>query len=62
MAVAHRILIAVYYMLLRHEAYRAPGAAPGDEARNGQALTRMMRQIAKLGYTVRLEPTSAVAT
>ena len=62
MAVAHRILIAVYYILLRHEAYRAPGASPSDEERKGQALNRMLRQIAKLGYTVRLEPAIAVAT
>ncbi len=27
-AVAHRLLTAVYYMLLNHEPYRAPGGAP----------------------------------
>ncbi len=62
MAVAHRILIAVYYMLLRHEPYRAPGALAIDEPRQAQALNRMVRQIAKLGYTVSLEPAIAVAT
>ncbi len=62
MAVTHRMLIAVYYMLLRHEPYRAPGAPALDEQRQQQLLTRMLRRIAKLGYTVSLEPTIATAT
>ena len=59
MAVAHRILIAVYYILLRHEPYRAPGASVIDEQRQEQLLNRMLRRIAKLGYTVSLEPAIA---
>jgi hypothetical protein len=61
-AVARRILSAVYYILLRHEAYRAPGASPHDKERTEQVLNRMLRQIAKLGYTVSIEPTIAGAT
>jgi len=62
MAVAHRILIAVYYMLLRHEPYRAPGAPAIDEQRQEQLLNRMLRRIAKLGYTVKLEPAIVAVT
>jgi transposase len=62
MAVAHRLLIAVYYILLRHEPYRAPGASAMDEHRHEQVLNRMLHRIAKLGYTVQLEPSRAVVT
>ena len=61
-AVAHRLLIAVYYILLRHEPYRAPGTPAIDEHRQGQVLSRMLWRIAKLGYTVTLEPATAAAT
>ena len=62
MAVAHRLLIAVYYILLRHEPYRAPGASAMDDRRHEQVLNRMLHRIAKLGYTVQLEPSRAVVT
>jgi transposase len=62
MAIAHRILIAVYYILLRHEPYRAPGALALDEQRQAQVLNRMLRRITNLGYTVRLAPTIATTT
>lgn len=60
-AVAHRIVTAVYYMLLQHEPYREPGAPPVDEERKTHVLNRMLTRIEKLGYTVRLEPIDAVA-
>ena len=62
MAIAHRILIAVYYILLRHEPYRAPGALALDEQRQAQVLNRMLRRITNLGYTVHLAPTIATTT
>ncbi len=55
MAVAHRILIAVYYMLLRHEPYRAPDAPTLDEQRKDQLLKRMQHRMAQLGYTIELK-------
>lgn len=61
MAVAHRILVAAYYMLRGQEPYREPGAPPADEQRKAQVLNRMLKRIEKLGYTVRLEPIDAVA-
>ncbi len=62
MAVAHRILIAVYYILLRHEPYRAPGAPVEDEQRTERLVNRMLQRIEKLGYTVSREPAIVVAT
>jgi transposase len=61
LAVAHRILVAAYYMLRDHEPYREPGAPPVDAQRKAQILNRMCKRIEKLGYTVSLEPTNAVA-
>jgi transposase len=62
MAVAHRILIAVYYILLRQEPYRAPGAPVEDEQRTERLVTRMLQRIEKLGYTVTREPAATAAT
>lgn len=62
MAVAHRILVATYYMLRDHVAYQEPGAAPADEQRKAQVLSRMLKRIEKLGYTVSLEPIGVPAT
>jgi transposase len=61
LAVAHRILVAAYYMLREQVPYREPGAPPADEQRKAQVLSRMLKRIEKLGYTVRLEPIDAVA-
>ncbi len=62
MAVAHRILITVYYILLRHEPYRAPGTSVADGHRMEQLVNRMVQRIEELGYTVTREPTSATVT
>ena len=59
MAVAHRILIAVYYILLRQEPYRAPGAPARDDQRKERLVNGMLQRIERLGYTVSLEPTVA---
>jgi transposase len=61
LAVAHRILVAAYYVLRDRVPYREPGAPPVDAQRKAQVLTRMLKRIEKLGYTVRLEPIDAVA-
>jgi transposase len=61
MAVAHRILVAAYYMLRDQVPYQEPGAPPADEQRKAQLVSRMLKRIEKLGYTVRLEPLAAAA-
>jgi transposase len=61
MAVAHRILVAAYYMLRDQMPYQEPGAPPADEQRKAQMLSRMLKRVEKLGYTVRLEPLGAAA-
>jgi transposase len=61
LAVAHRILVAAYYVLREQVPYREPGAPPADERRKAQVLSRMLKRIEKLGYTVRLEPLGASA-
>jgi transposase len=58
-AVAHRILVAAYYMLRKHAPYSEPGAPPVDEERKARVLERMLKRIEKFGYTARLEPLSA---
>jgi transposase len=60
-AVAHRILVAAYYMLRERIPYSEPGAPPADEQRKATVLSRMLKRIEKLGYTVSLEPIEAVA-
>ena len=62
MAVAHRILVAAYYMLRDQEPYREPGAPPADEQRKANLLSRMLKRIEKLGYSVSLEPTGVPTT
>jgi hypothetical protein len=61
LAVAHRILVAAYYMLRDRVPYREPGAPPVDEQRKATLLSRMLKGIENLGYTVHLEPRGAGA-
>jgi transposase len=58
-AVAHRLLTAMYYMLLNHEPYRAPGSAPFDDRRKTKKLDMLLKHITQLGYTAQLEPVAA---
>ena len=62
MAVAHRILIAVYYILLRQEPYRAPGGPASDAQRKERVVNGMLQRIERLGYKVSPEAVIAVAT
>ena len=59
-AVAHRLLTAVYYMLRNHEPYRAPGAAPVDDRRKAKKVDTLLKQLTHLGYTAQLEPLASV--
>ncbi|HEV2126649.1 MAG TPA: IS110 family transposase [Chloroflexota bacterium] len=55
MAVAHRLLVAIYYMLKHREPYREVGAAPRSNHAKRRLVERMQRRIEQLGYTVKLE-------
>jgi transposase len=55
-AVAHSILIAAYYMLIRDEPYHDLGP-DWHQQRNQEAHTRrLVAQLEKLGHTVVLDP------
>jgi transposase len=62
MAVAHRLLIAAYYMLLHHAPYREPSPPELDMCRKEKTLQRLQRRMEQLGYQVRLEPLSTAVT
>ena len=60
-AVAHRILIAIYHMLSQHEPWHELGAIYLDEHNKGRLLNRMTRRMERLGYRVTLEPAAVAA-
>jgi len=55
-AVAHRILIAIYHMLKKHEPYKDLGATYLDERNKPKVVSRMKHRIEQLGYRVTIEP------
>jgi transposase len=55
MAVAHRMLIAIYHMLKDGVPYREYGTAPVPEPVKQKRVERLQRQIEKLGYSVTLQ-------
>jgi len=60
-AIAHRLVTAIYYILLRHEPYRAPSPAVVDERRKAVLVHRMQRRIEQLGFEVIVQPVAAPA-
>ena len=56
MAVAHRLLVAIYHMLKERVPYREIGSAPQSDHAKRKAAERMQRKIEQLGYTVKLDP------
>jgi transposase len=60
MAVAHRLLVAIYHMLKDRVPYREVGTAPPSESAKRKLAERMQRKIEDLGYTVKLEPAAVV--
>ena len=56
MAVAHRLLVAIYHMLKDRVPYREIGTAPPSEQAKRKQAERMQRQLEHLGFTVHLEP------
>jgi transposase len=61
-AVAHKILVIIYTLLKTGQLYEERGAAALDEQQKERIVHRLERRIAKLGYTVHLEPITAAAT
>jgi transposase len=55
-AVAHRILIAIYHMLKKQEPYKDLGATYLDERNKPKVVSRMKHRIEQLGYRVTIEP------
>lgn len=60
-AVAHRILTAVYYMLSRREPFRELGATYLDERNKAKVVKGATRRLEQLGYRVTLEPVAVAA-
>lgn len=61
-AVAHRILIAAYYMLLRNEPYQDHGPLQLEEQRKNRLAHQLRYRLEKLGYVVNLEPVAVAAS
>ncbi len=55
-AVAHRILIALYHILKRQEPFRDLGAAYYDQRSQAQLIQRTQRRFARLGLKLTVEP------
>jgi len=60
-AVAHRILVAAYHMLIRREPFRELGATYLDERNQTKVVKGATRRLEQLGYRVTLEPVAAAA-
>ncbi len=61
MAVAHRLLVAIYPMLKHREPYREIGTTPQSEPAKRKLAERMQRRIEHLGFKVNLEPAMPIA-
>lgn len=55
-AVAHSIVVAIYHMLSRKQAYHDLGGNYFDEQSRHTVTDRLVRRLEKLGYDVSLEP------
>jgi transposase len=55
-AVAHSILVMIYYLLKEQTTYREKGEAYFEEQERHGAEKRLVRQLARLGYHVELQP------
>ena len=58
-AVAHRILIALYHVLKRQEPFRDLGATYYDQRSQAQLIKRTERRFAQLGLKITVEPAPA---
>ena len=55
LAVAHSILVSVYYMLTRREPYQDLGATYFDDRQRDSVTHQLVHRLEKLGYAVALE-------
>lgn len=60
-AVAHSILVVVYYVLSRHVSYQELGGNYFDERERQMVEKRAVRRLEKLGYQVQLTPLQQAA-
>lgn len=58
-AVAHSMLVSFYYMLSRRQKYQELGADYFDQRSKGVKTDWLVKQLCRLGYTVKLEPVAA---
>jgi len=56
LAVAHRLLIAVYHILSQHQPYRDYQATPAGQHLKAQRLKQLQKRVEALGYQVQLLP------
>jgi transposase len=61
LAVAHRMLTAIYHMLTKREAYHDLGATYLDERSQTNLIKRTVKRFAQLGYQINIEPIQPVA-
>jgi transposase len=54
-AVGHSVLVALYYMLTRHEPYRELGTQYFDEHARDHVQRRLVQRLERLGFAVTLE-------
>ena len=56
LAVAHRLLIAVYHMLSQRQPYRDYQATAAGQSLKEQRLKQLQKRVEALGYQVQLVP------
>jgi transposase len=61
MAIAHRILTAVYYMLVNREPYRELGTTDPNDRQKHQMMLRLQQRMERLGYVLSVVPIPAQA-
>jgi transposase len=55
-AVAHSLVVVIYYVLTRHEPYRELGTQHFDQRDAGRVQRQLVRRLERLGYRVSLQP------
>lgn len=57
-AVGHKLIIAVYHVLAKKEAYKAPDLnnAKHDAKKKQREVQRSITRLSQLGFTVRITP------
>ena len=60
-AIAHSMLTSVWFMLSRRQPYHEWGGDYYDQRKKESKVTYLTKQLAKLGFSVRIEPLPATA-